>query len=272
MPEATPGVVSAPRAYDLGRVIAVALGREHGCAIAEREGERGLYCWGNNGEGQRGDASTAASTVPVRARTGDISLLSAGGAHTCIVRNGSLECFGSAVVVDAVPSLSAVVELASGANHACARLESGAVHCWGEDHAARDTIWTDAREIFAGGKFSCALRASSSGLSCQGEATLGGLPFQFPTARVLPGFDYEISDVGMGESHLCVVRADDASVRCAGVDTNGEASARLDVGEPALDVEGGNGVTCVATERGALVCFGRDDVGQRGDGSCSVSP
>jgi hypothetical protein len=85
-----------------------------------------------------------------------------------------------------VPGLAGVRQLATGAMHSCALLESGAVRCWGmNDHGqlgAGDVAdrWTPtevvlggrAAQIAAAGKLTCALLEDGA-LRCWGENAYG---------------------------------------------------------------------------------------------------
>jgi uncharacterized delta-60 repeat protein len=79
-----------------GAVRAVALGDRHSCALTV---DGAVWCWGRNGEGQLGDATTATRSLPAP-----------------------------------VPGLgSGVVSIAARGNNSCALKGNGAVVCWGEN-------------------------------------------------------------------------------------------------------------------------------------------
>jgi alpha-tubulin suppressor-like RCC1 family protein len=137
-----------------GSVSAIALGGAHTCAI-----EAGIvYCWGANTYGQLGDGSTAPSATPVKvlpvtgglANNGDVTSVSIGDDHTCVIEAGVAHCWGAntfgqlgdgsqdtaTTAVKVAPvnggflNNGTVSALALGGTHTCA-LEGGIAYCWG---------------------------------------------------------------------------------------------------------------------------------------------
>lgn len=131
-------------------VVAITAGAYHSCAITSAGAMR---CWGLNHVGQLGDGSTTDrnSPVAVSGLDGDVIAIGAGEQHTCAVkRGGAVFCWGGnffgellgdgslqdRAVPGAVPALaSGVVDITLGLVHSCARLERGAIQCWGENNA-----------------------------------------------------------------------------------------------------------------------------------------
>ncbi len=127
---------------------AIALGRDHSCAL-RRDGT--VACWGGNRSGQLGDGTTTPrdTPVPVRGVEGATSI-AMGWVHGCArVGEGRVSCWGenrygqlgreTEDVVAATPApvggLGAVIDVACGGLHTCARDEAGRVFCWGDnDH------------------------------------------------------------------------------------------------------------------------------------------
>jgi alpha-tubulin suppressor-like RCC1 family protein len=126
----------------------LAIGLAHACS-AMSDGR--LSCWGQNNSGSCGQPLRT-RYVPRPAfvpKTKDIVSVSAGESITCSVdRQGSVACWGSSSygvlglagptddssrdVPVRVPLASSAVEVVVGSGgHACARLTTGAVHCWG---------------------------------------------------------------------------------------------------------------------------------------------
>src|SRR5688500_17863211 len=81
---------------DLGSAVAeVSAGYGHTCA---RKADGTLWCWGDNSNGQLGDASTAGKRSPVQvtALGTAVADVSVGDAHTCARKtDGTLWCWGS---------------------------------------------------------------------------------------------------------------------------------------------------------------------------------
>jgi len=136
-------------------VTAVTAGSYHACAL---DSGGNVYCWGDNGSGQLGNASTANSSVPVKlSNSGAISgstvlsQIEAGGDHTCAVDNaGKAYCWGqnnygelgnNSATDSSVPvsistggngglTAGTVTQITSGYYHTCA-LAGGLAYCWG---------------------------------------------------------------------------------------------------------------------------------------------
>src|SRR5207248_840583 len=115
-----------------GGVSAIAAGNAHTCALTSRAG---VSCWGDNAEGQLGDATTTNRSQPV-AVTGlpsGIAAIVAGDVHTCaLTSDGNVMCWGNNFAGQlgdgsvsrrstpvAVSGLSAVIGLAAGSYHTC---------------------------------------------------------------------------------------------------------------------------------------------------------
>jgi RHS repeat-associated protein len=133
----TPAEVSG-----LTQVVAVDAGESHTCAVRQN-GE--VWCWGN--------ALPSGAAVPslVPAQVAGISGatdITAGGLFSCAVRNdGSVWCWGNnalgqlgqgsrgsqSLIPLAVAGVQGAVQVAAGNTHACARLASGQVACWGNN-------------------------------------------------------------------------------------------------------------------------------------------
>lgn len=152
-------------ALDFGtsrEVIAISAGWHHVCVLFEDGKAR---CWGRNDDGQLGQGNTndyGDEPHETLAALGDVALegvtrIAAGVRSTCVIVGGppgEVHCFGSDdagalgdassgdfgddEVVDAsrpvmLPALA--LEVATGADLACALLDSRRVHCWGDNWA-----------------------------------------------------------------------------------------------------------------------------------------
>jgi alpha-tubulin suppressor-like RCC1 family protein len=132
-------------------VTAMGAGDLHTCAVLDN-GE--LRCWGTNDEGQLGLGDTMARLRPDQAvdlGAGRTALEIVAGFHFTCARldDGQVKCWGAngagqLGLGDTSPRLSpttavalgdgrTVVEIAAGFAFACARLDDGAVKCWGDN-------------------------------------------------------------------------------------------------------------------------------------------
>ena len=137
----------------------VSAGWDHTCAVTS-SGE--IKCWGRNNYGQLGDGYEDDSNLPVDVLDGASPIMGAsrvsagsGGAFTCAVISGGVWCWGYAgngrlgIDESMAPNTcqstdpcskypilistlsSGVSSVHAGSTHACARLTSGGVRCWG---------------------------------------------------------------------------------------------------------------------------------------------
>jgi alpha-tubulin suppressor-like RCC1 family protein len=125
---------------------AVAVGQDHACALA-RDG--GVRCWGRNADGDLGDGTyTDRAAAGLVAGITDATAISVGGHFTCaLLRDGTVQCWGSNVdgalgdgtslasraSPSPVASVVGATHIATGWRHACARLTTGSVLCWGQN-------------------------------------------------------------------------------------------------------------------------------------------
>ncbi|HEY3417253.1 MAG TPA: hypothetical protein VGM23_10260, partial [Armatimonadota bacterium] len=234
----------------------VSAGEAHTCAIST-DGK--LFCWGSNASGQVGNGSPENRSEPaaISGIQGRVSAVSAGSQHTCaLTGDGKVFCWGkndsgelgtgntdpSPVPVQ-VPGLSGVTAVAAGGAHSCALLRDGSVWCWGAN---------------AQGQLGNGSRADSA------------------TPVKIPGLS-GVTHITAGKEHTCAIAAA-GSVSCWGANDSGQAgsgSTDASVAAPAgvdgLDAEGITVKSLIAHTcaiRGAgVVCWGKNDAGQLGDGS-----
>lgn len=189
------------------------------------------------------------------------------------------------------------VEVAAGTSHACARLETGGVQCWGDNgngQLGNDSLVdsaipvnvlgiTTAVQITAGQGHSCA-RLGDNTLRCWGRNINGQLGNNSTTSSPTPvpvNLITGATQVSAGSSHTCArLIAGGGSVRCWGLNTDGQLgdgsnTQRLEavatVGGTgttgATSLSAGGSHTCARISDGTLRCWGLGTSGQLGDGS-----
>ena len=185
--------------------------------------------------------------------------------------------------------------IAGGAQHTCALSSSGGVACWGSntygqlgDGTTRQRLAPLAvsglssrvTAIAAGGLHTCAL-TSGGGVLCWGANTSGQLGDGTTTQRLTPvavnGLSSGVTAVAAGGLHTCAVTNGGALV-CWGSNNNGQlgdgtAANRLTpvavsgLSSGVTAVAGGAFHSCAVTSAGGVVCWGRNEDGQLGDGT-----
>ena len=251
--------------------VALAAGVAHTCA---RLDDGRVVCWGDSSFGQLGidtralgaaPAGTAAPTFLPVLLDGPATAVAAGAYHTCAIVAGAVRCWGwndygqlgderqrggdvSPGVTVAVPLPAAATAIAAGAFHTCARLETGAVVCWGLDDAGQLGILRPplskfmppgppvdlgagrtALEIAAGTSHTCALLDDFSvkcwGFNLEGQLGIGETsnrgddePLGDGLPRVQLGHD-PVSRLVVGAQHACAIQA--AGIKCWGLGNDG---------------------------------------------------
>jgi alpha-tubulin suppressor-like RCC1 family protein len=280
---------------------AIAAGDDHTCAL---RADAAVVCWGNNRDGQLGNLTRNTWTEPAQIRgLADATALVAGSRHTCALRQtGTAICWGANEMgqlgdgttngherASAVADLTGLSGLAAAGSRTCA-FTTQAVFCWGDiDGAAtprpRKITERSGADNIAGlelGPEHACLRQQAGSVRCWGQnrdGRLGNGSFDKPaqaTAVQLP----PTVDLALGLRHSCALSADD-EVRCWGDDAGGalgrgesDASAQQRDGvaqvvnlDTAIDLDAGDAFACAVEQTGAVVCWGRNDQGQLGDGS-----
>ncbi len=226
-----------------------------------------VWCWGTNSAGQLGDGTTGMN-------------------HS------------SPVPVPGLVDISRVTTAQSG----CALRTGGQVVCWGRnyrgrlgtgdeaDHFSPTPVvgLTGATSVATGVWHTCALRSDAT-ISCWGDnalATLGSAPSPVVTTMpVAVAGVAGVTQLEVGYRHTCVLLRD-GTVSCWGKNDLGElgrGSTSPFEATPALvmglsdvtqiashsphDVPLEGGHTCALRRDGSVVCWGKNDVGQLGDGT-----
>jgi len=272
-------------------LVELAAGSEHACARTE-SGK--VYCWGSNGHGQVGNASTAKQATPTLVEgLEEVVSITAGARHTCaIVKGGSIVCWGSnqhgqigdgtsenrsapTKVLDSGP----FVQVSAGGDQTCARKKDGAVLCWGElqpgssQKAPNPIIGVPpAEEISVGLAHACA-RAQDGSVRCWGEnykRQLGHTKKSEEKGVAQPIADLVAGQLALGREHSCA-RVSAGEVFCWGGGLNcvpGEPQpGRIVAVKPAkvagmenvLQVAAGGELACAIFASGQVGCTKLND-------------
>lgn len=260
-PQPVNGLFQAP--------VEITTGGNHSCAVTAN----GAKCWGQNNAGQLGDGSNQSSDKPVDViglSGGPVGVVAvaAGESHTCARFIGSskvnlVKCWGSNIFgqlgdgtyVDSafpveVVGLSGVVAITAGKQHTCALLDTGGVKCWGK---------------------------GDDGQLGNGDILHSGTPVN------VSGLSNGVKAIAAGHNHNCAL-LESGSVKCWGANEYGQigdgtsgienehttpvAVKGLVVRTSAIALGGWH--TCALTDRGSVLCWGRNTYGQLGDGEWGV--
>lgn len=281
--DATTGARGVPAPVPaLEKVAQISSGYLFSCA---RLSDGTVACWGDNEYGQIGVTAAPskkaagvmraraelASDRPVEVKGLDgVAQLSLGAEHACaLLVNGMVACWGSPEdallgrggappsppkkpakppkAIAPLKGLRDVVEIAAGAEHACARLADATVACWGRNHHG---------QLGDGTTKNTAAPVKVKGLT----GALG---------------------LALGDDHSCAVLAD-GKVVCWGAGAshaNGDASG-ADHPEP-VPVAGLSGVVflasgadhlCAGLSNRTFLCWGGNRYGQLGSGATGEKP
>ncbi len=239
---------AAPKRIGLDRVLRIAGGGEHFCALRD---DGTVWCWGYNGYGQLGnggfDDPAEPSTVPTQVvGLVDAVEIAAGEYHTCARRSsGSVACWGNgfgdhdcngsctATPVD-VPLPAITSRITAGGAETCAQAVDGETYCWGRGGGAQSPAPVPAlagvERVQPGFSLGCATPSDGRPI-CWGQL-FGWKP---EGGHVVPLVDVNYSEI-------------------AGLD---------DVAEYAS----GWFHACARNADGDVICFGANDTHQLGDGT-----
>lgn len=229
------------------------VGPSHTCAIGEPDR---VFCWGAGGMLQLGSTATVGpQLVSSLAGLGAPSVsVRAGGRHTCATTTVATVCWGAnetgqvgigmaspAEPPGAVLFAAGFREVDTGDRHSCGRTLTGSVHCWGSNDQLR-----------------LGLPATVSALPQPGER-VGTL---------------QAAQISAGLQHTCALTTDQ-EVHCWGDNQFGQLAQdilrrqlqspqRVELDEPAVQVDTSGFHTCALTESGVVLCWGFNEFGQVG--------
>ncbi len=261
-------------------IASVAAGFDFTCALTTGGG---VKCWGVGHDGQLGDGTTQARSLPgdVTGLTEGVVAIAAGYQHACaITGSGSVKCWGAndrgqlgdgtttnrTTPVDAFGLGSGVAALSldrfSTSRHACALTADGGVKCWGVNDQGElgdgttitRTLPVDVRglpgratAIATGLNHSCALMADGR-VMCWGRgAMLGNDAFENSLTPVEVGGLSGVTGIAAGLQHTCVLMR--GGVKCWGANFHGELGDGTQRShDTPMDVSGlTSGVVAIAT-------------------------
>jgi RHS repeat-associated protein/uncharacterized repeat protein (TIGR01451 family) len=239
-------------------VTAIAAGYDHTCVLTSAGG---VKCWGYNYYGQLGDGTTTNRSTPVDVSglTSGVTAIVAGQYHTCaLTALGGVKCWGSngsgqlgdgtttqRLAPVAVSGLtSGVTVIAAGYSHTCVLTSAGGVKCWGFN----------------------------------GSGQLGdGTTTQRLAPVAVSGLTSGVTVITAGYSHTCALTST-GGAKCWGLNNFGQlgdgttinrktsvAVSGLTSGATTIAASGWH--TCALTSTGGTKCWGRNSLGQIGDGT-----
>jgi len=230
-----------------------------------------VQCWGRDDHGQLGRDQAPADPRPADVLLGaPAAQITAGTSHACaLTPAGAVRCWGRSdmgqlgrgpqVPGGVAPtgagevSLGGVaVEVVAGGAHTCARMDTGAIRCWGDDTHGQlgygptapvgdDEVPADASlvpldaaavQVVAGLRHACA-RLEDGTLRCWGDDALGQLglalpppgsvvdPSPGPRAVDLDGAEAQAVYAGPLAMHTCA-QLDDGGLKCWGANAHGQ--------------------------------------------------
>lgn len=239
------------------------------------------------------DQLVAGGDVYALARQTDGKIV-AGGSFTHVagqLRGRWAKFYGTALTTNATRYRQVV----TGSSHSCGLTLAGAVHCWGMNEfgqlgdgttntrgvpAVVVGLHGGVEAITAGHFHTCAV-SSAGAATCWGRNHGGQLGDGSQIDRLVPvpvsGLASGAHEIKAGDAHTCV-RLGSGALQCWGLNTFGQLGdgTTVDRLTPTQvsglttgmkTVSAGGGSTCALTTLGAAVCWGKNSLGQLGDGS-----
>lgn len=265
------------------------------------------YCWGLNDDGELGDGTTTASSLPVAVSGGLVFTQLAVGSNPCaLTAAGAAYCWGyngagqlgdgtttNRLVPTPVGGNLTFVQLVSGDEHTCGLTSAGAAYCWGNNNTGGlgDGTTTNRSvpvavsggltftQLSAGNYRTCGIDTNGAAY-CWGYNGFGQLGDGTTTSRSTPtpvSGGLTFVQIAANYWHTCGLTTTGVAY-CWGEN----ASGQLGTGNNApssipVAVSGGltftalsaseTPTTCGLTDTGAAYCWGANDSGGLGDGT-----
>ena len=283
-------VKSPVKVFDSG-VVAVATGPGRTCAARAED----VYCIG------AGPATTHAAA--------GVTALAVGASHACgiVGSTGAVQCWGSGDAAGGgSPVAAGATAIAAGADHTGAVVATG-VQCWGTNTSGQlgnDSTTSSATPVTAivagivgvtaSGNHTCATAGLSNGqgvddvVRCWGDEP--GAPFLLAPLQTTPGIPMRdathsvvrsnVDRLSTGATHVCVQRVAEA-ILCFGRD-NAAGQLGGPSADPATEIvqvggslaakafASGGDHSCAVFPDKTVHCWGRNDLGQLGDGTVTT--
>lgn len=252
-------------------------------ATCARRVDGSVWCWGNNSWDEVDDLAVSAVGRPhaVRGVRG-ATTVACGGRSTCaVLRGGTLRCWGLIAGDrrrETVRLPGRAVDVALGADHACARTADGRVLCWtarSPTPVAVQGLDAPVTHLALGERVSCA-RMSDGRVACWGEGYRGelgtGVAQESARAVVVPSLEGVVS-LSAFEHRVCATTQTGA-LWCWGPPSTSSrrevappiaAPARVEGVAPVLGVAVGDRHVCARMRAGGACCWGSNAYGQLGD-------
>jgi alpha-tubulin suppressor-like RCC1 family protein len=187
--------------------------------------------------------------------------LIAGDSYVCaLISDGSVRCTG----VTSVASLTDLVQISGGLEHACGVRISSAVACWGVNrHTKMNVVAGQYQQVTAGTQHTCGLRVDGS-IACWGLNDEG-------QTDVPEGLRLRSVLAAVGGHHTCGL-TQEGEIRCWGMNARGQASPPAGTYEA---VTAGAFGGCALDSARRILCWGDPIPGIPADGgvgSISAGP
>ena len=192
---------------------------------------------------------SAEITISVAPTTTGFTAVSAGGGHSCGLReSGEIECWGNNDEGQADALGGSFSAVSTGGSHSCGLRPSGAVECWGYNGEGQTEVPARRFSSISSGVFHiCGLRETGV-VECWGWNEDGQT--DAPAGR--------FSSVSAGYYHTCGLR-ETGAIECWGQDSAGMTDAPSGLFSA---VSVGTYLSCGLRETGAVVCWGLNGAAQ----------
>lgn len=236
----------------------------------------GVKCWGEGGDGRKGNGSTSDSSTPtdVTGLTSGVDQIAVGYNHACALLNtGSIKCWGNnyrgqlgdgsntqrSTPVD-VTGISNAISVVAGVYSTCAVLDTKEVACWGYNYHGQlgnnSTTNSNTPQMVLSlnnatkvvmnrlyydnaGYSTCALLETGE-VKCWGDNRYGqlanGTYIDSLTPATATQLAGNVTDIVLGPTSGCAI-IDSDKVKCWGGDLNGELGNPIPFSDVPIDVD-----------------------------------